>query len=185
MIIHGLKLTPGPCRWHASPTVPPPTADPLRPRPSTPDCRLHGQGVGKGRPHERFDMPPGVVRAEGTNVEPRYVGICRDRWVHNAEDPDCGRQWVQRRGIYVRELSRLPLVILRETLPERVAKHSLAERGPPPPGRASPRVGALSEPRPARTCPAPQDWSSSGGEPAAESPPWGLLCCPPRRLPQP
>ena len=61
-------------------------------------------------------MPPGVVLAKGTHVDPTYVGIRQDHRVPNADDPDCGRQGVQRRWIYVRELSRLPLVILWETL---------------------------------------------------------------------
>ena len=65
-------------------------------------------------------MWPSVVHAKGPHVEPAYVGIHQDRRVENADDPDCGRQGVKRRWIYVRELGHLPLVVFREALPDKL-----------------------------------------------------------------
>ena len=46
-----------------------------------PDRSLHGRRVGQGCPHERLEVPPGVVLDEGPHVEPAYVGIRQDRRV--------------------------------------------------------------------------------------------------------
>ena len=82
------------------------------------DCGLHGRGVGHGRPNERLEVPPGVVLAKGTHVEPTYVGVRQDRRVQDADHPDSGRQGIQRRRIHIQELRRLPVVIFWEALPD-------------------------------------------------------------------
>ena len=86
--------------------------------PRPPNRHLHGRGVRQGCRHERSEVPPGVVFAESTHMEAAHLGIRRNRWVQEADDPDSGRQRVQRRGIHIRELSRLPPIVFPETLPD-------------------------------------------------------------------
>ena len=83
-----------------------------------PDRGLHGWVVGQGRPHEHPEVPPRVVLPKGPHVEPTHVGIRQDRRVQDADDSDGGGNRVKRRRVHVRELRRLPVVTLREALPD-------------------------------------------------------------------
>ena len=47
----------------------------MRPQPSIAGLPPAWAGAGARDPHERVEMPLGVVLAEGTHVEPVYVGM--------------------------------------------------------------------------------------------------------------
>ena len=84
----------------------------------TPDRGLHGRGVEQGCPHERPEVPPGVVLSKGSHVEPTHAGIRQDRQVQDGDDTDGGWRGFQRRRVHVRELRRPLVVILQEALPD-------------------------------------------------------------------
>ena len=59
-----------------------------------------------------------MVFAENTHMGAAHVGITPNCWVQDANHPDRGRQGVKRRGVHIRDLGCLPLVVFRETLPK-------------------------------------------------------------------
>ena len=63
-------------------------------------------------------MPPSVVLCKGPRLEPTQVDICQDRRVQDADAPERGWQGLQRRRVHVRDLSRLLVLRLQETLPD-------------------------------------------------------------------
>ena len=119
-----------------------------------PDRGLHGQGVGQGRPHERPQVPPGVVLSKGSHVEPRtsaFARTARSRtqttWIV-ASAGSSGAGSTSRRSADSRSSSS--------------GRRSPTARGPTLPGPPSPRADAQCALRPARPCAAPPGWPSCG-----------------------
>ena len=57
-------------------------------KPRTTACM--GGGLGQCCPHERLEVPPGVVLSKGSHKEPTHVGIRQDHRVQDADEPDGG-----------------------------------------------------------------------------------------------